>query len=478
MLSILFFEVGFCQDTIKGDFRNKVIKNQSLMNSNLEKAYQNIEIYLEEAKERGDQKSELYLLTNRCRYFELKQNPDELMKAAKELKEKAIQYDDIRLQALAINYTAKVYRMNEMKEESQSKMEEALILLEKGSSESINTINTRANIYTEYSNLHAENKSFKAAKEKLLLARKEYNRLPKNEYRSYVLYINSSNLAVAYLGFNIDSAEYFVQKSINEKPSHLPKADNILLRNYLVLASVHKEKKRYQNALEFLNKAEELIEITGDKTNSIVLYENYIEIYELTQNYEKQKEFKEKLNKLNLELSQNKNLSLLQIIKQEKDTQKKKAKKRKQNIIILTASAIIIIGLFVFLFFNLYRRRVYAKFEKLSQEYLEANKAQPTNLKLLGYTDLIEMAKNNDPGFLPNFILVFPTFKENLLKVNPSLVKSEIEFCALLKLNLSTKEIAQYKFIHPRTVQNKKYRIRKKLNLPQKKDIYSWLDEL
>lgn len=478
LLLFMFLENGFAQDTTLIDFRSKVLSNQSLMNSDLERAYLNMEVYLKEAKERGDHKSELYLLTNHCRYFELKQNPEELIKAAKKLKEKAVDYGDIRLQAVAINYTAKVYRMNDMTEEAQKKIEEALMLLEKDAVKNENIINTRANIYTDYSNFHLKNKAFKAAKEKLLLARKEYANLPKNKYRDYVIYINSSNLAVVYLGIDIDSAAFFVQKSINEKPEHIPKTDNVLLRNYLVLAIVHKEKKRYKKALTLLNKVEGLIKKTGDKTNIIELYENYVEVYGLTENYKKQKEYKTKLNELNLELIQNKNLSLHQILKQEKDTKIVEAQRRTKKIIILSIGFFTIVGLLVYLFFHLYRRKIYSKFEQRSQDYLEKNKDQNNDLKLLGYNDLIEIIKNDDPAFMSNFIKFFPEFKDNLLKVNPYLVKSEIEFCALLKLNLSTKEIAQYKFIQPRTVQNKKYRIRKKLNIPKKKDIYNWFDEL
>ncbi|MFC3157400.1 helix-turn-helix transcriptional regulator [Chryseobacterium arachidis] len=51
-----------------------------------------------------------------------------------------------------------------------------------------------------------------------------------------------------------------------------------------------------------------------------------------------------------------------------------------------------------------------------------------------------------------------------------------MEFCALLKLKLTTKEIAKYTFIETRTVQNKKYRLRKKLEIPQSVDIYNWID--
>ncbi|WP_294296360.1 LuxR C-terminal-related transcriptional regulator [uncultured Chryseobacterium sp.] len=76
------------------------------------------------------------------------------------------------------------------------------------------------------------------------------------------------------------------------------------------------------------------------------------------------------------------------------------------------------------------------------------------------------------------FESLFPEFSEKLLKINPELQQSEIEFCALLKLKLTTKEIAKYTFIETRTVQNKKYRLRKKLEIPHQVDIYHWIDSI
>lgn len=71
---------------------------------------------------------------------------------------------------------------------------------------------------------------------------------------------------------------------------------------------------------------------------------------------------------------------------------------------------------------------------------------------------------------------MFPGFSKKLLEINPQIVQSEIEFCSLLKLKISTKDIARYKYITPKTVQNKKYLIRKKLNIPKEIDIYQWFD--
>jgi len=73
---------------------------------------------------------------------------------------------------------------------------------------------------------------------------------------------------------------------------------------------------------------------------------------------------------------------------------------------------------------------------------------------------------------------VFPDFTPKLIKTNPNLNQSDIEFCALLKLKIPTSDIARYKFITIKSVQNKKYLIRKKLDIPKGVDIYNWFSLL
>jgi DNA-binding CsgD family transcriptional regulator len=48
----------------------------------------------------------------------------------------------------------------------------------------------------------------------------------------------------------------------------------------------------------------------------------------------------------------------------------------------------------------------------------------------------------------------------------------------MLKLHFSSKEIADYTFVQHRSVQQKKYRIRKRLNIPGEEDIYDFFDKI
>ena len=66
-------------------------------------------------------------------------------------------------------------------------------------------------------------------------------------------------------------------------------------------------------------------------------------------------------------------------------------------------------------------------------------------------------------AFMEKFNLLNPWFMQNLRKSHPELTNSEAQFCALLKLNLSYKEIATILQINHRSVHMKKFRITEKL---------------
>jgi PAS domain S-box-containing protein len=57
----------------------------------------------------------------------------------------------------------------------------------------------------------------------------------------------------------------------------------------------------------------------------------------------------------------------------------------------------------------------------------------------------------------------------------PSLTPAELKICCLLRLNLSTKEIAHLLHTSAKTIENQRYRIRKKMNLPVGQSLTAFL---
>ncbi|MCT4073745.1 hypothetical protein HZP85_13865 [Elizabethkingia anophelis] len=92
--------------------------------------------------------------------------------------------------------------------------------------------------------------------------------------------------------------------------------------------------------------------------------------------------------------------------------------------------------------------------------------------------EVIALAKKNDSVFLMKFQEVYPDFIMKLQEINPDLETSELTFAALIKLNFSSKEIATYTFIQHTSVQQRKRRLRKRLNIPSDIDLYHFFNDL
>jgi len=69
---------------------------------------------------------------------------------------------------------------------------------------------------------------------------------------------------------------------------------------------------------------------------------------------------------------------------------------------------------------------------------------------------ILHLASTNDPSFLMLFKETYPDFYKKLNAINPGLIAGEQKLCAFLKLDLSTKEIAQYTNSSIRAVEAKK----------------------
>lgn len=108
----------------------------------------------------------------------------------------------------------------------------------------------------------------------------------------------------------------------------------------------------------------------------------------------------------------------------------------------------------------------------------EETEVLKTHVKIKMLKEVTELAQKNDSSFLMKFKELYPDFISTLLKINPDLENSELTFCAMLKLHFSSKEIADYTFVQHRSVQQKKYRIRKRLKIPGEEDIYDFFDRI
>ena len=94
------------------------------------------------------------------------------------------------------------------------------------------------------------------------------------------------------------------------------------------------------------------------------------------------------------------------------------------------------------------------------------------------FEEVFELARKNDSAFLPRFREVYPEFIKNLFRQHPDIITSELQLCAMIFLNFSSKEIAEYMFITHRSVQTRKSRLRKKLGIPGEVDLYRYFKSI
>lgn len=74
-----------------------------------------------------------------------------------------------------------------------------------------------------------------------------------------------------------------------------------------------------------------------------------------------------------------------------------------------------------------------------------------------------------------NFDLIHKNFFRNLRRLYPALTATDLKFCALIRLNLNTKDIAQFTGLTVRGVEGARYRLRKKLGVARDKSLTEFL---
>ena len=67
---------------------------------------------------------------------------------------------------------------------------------------------------------------------------------------------------------------------------------------------------------------------------------------------------------------------------------------------------------------------------------------------------------------------------QSLVAFGFKLTANELKLCTFLRVNLTTKEIAQLMNISMRGVEISRYRLRKKLNLPTEMSLFDFLNEI
>lgn len=464
LLSLFFSFLAPSQQKLTAkELKAKITNNSKLYKTNIDKAYQELNGLLKQSVILKDSISEMKLLDRKCRYFYSKNMMDSLIITSENLQKKANKFNDIYFEAMSHIYIAEIYSINKFPDKAISNLNSAYKILQKGDPESEKIFYAKANVLSSFANIYLDKNQPKEAAKKIYEQIQSGKQLKNKFERDNFQYLNYANLANIYSQFNADSAYHYAKKSILIKPKEVID-EKAMVDNYSVIGKIYKEKKNYESSLKNFHKALYISKKTGMELNANQIYHSLKEIYDILNIKDSSDFYKNKIEQYELKALKSKYNSLQEVINKDKKEQENAQNTLWYWIIPVFAS----IGI---AFFITKRKSNKPLIESENETRPEINLSET-------YHDLIELLEKRDPAFMFAFEKVYPDFSVRLLEKNSELQQSEIEFCALLKLKLTTKEIAKISFIETRTVQNKKYRIRKKLDIPQNIDIYHWIDQI
>lgn len=91
---------------------------------------------------------------------------------------------------------------------------------------------------------------------------------------------------------------------------------------------------------------------------------------------------------------------------------------------------------------------------------------------------VLKLATEGHPSFYSIFKKVYPEFNSKLRSLAPSLNPEDMAVYAYTRLGFRTLQIAYYRKTTIRAIESRKYRIRKRINIPKQEDFMKHISEL
>lgn len=128
-----------------------------------------------------------------------------------------------------------------------------------------------------------------------------------------------------------------------------------------------------------------------------------------------------------------------------------------------------------------YKNELLQKISKEIQNFKDDSGKKLSEDQLRKIQKVIQEGMNDERDwslFESSFNEAHESFFKKLKVDHPDLVPNDLKFCAYLRMNMSSKEIASLLNISLRGVEIRRYRLRKKLNVPHDKNLVEFLMEL
>lgn len=301
----------------------------------------------------------------------------------------------------------------------------------------------------------------------------------------YPLPTGHCRMAISYLDYkhNPDSALYHLHEAsrlVEGHDSTVPLIDAIVAQSY---GYYYEYQHAYDSALYHYQKALDLAYQTNMPERVRLAYESLADTYELAGDKENAWAFRTKYMHIDDSLKRAEKRALSVPVEQFlREKEQEHAQERLKMYLIFGSLLLLAIGGIFWLRYTYLKKK--AEREELLETQAGIIKQQESETKALeqkvntAFDEVLQLAKDNNPAFLARFQEVYPDFISKLTEANPKLANTELALCALIYLNLSSKDIARYTFIQPKSVQIRKYRLRKKLEIPQDTDLHVWMKSL
>lgn len=457
ILLVFVLNIQFVTAQDNFDIHQWIKSQQEMLQENPEKVYANSQELEKNSKNSKSRFDELVAVDMQCIYFKVKNDFDKMLHTARHLESLAKNHKIVSFEIVAKKHQFEALAFTGLVEDGFKELMIAEPLIDQLDDQNEFHLISKSDLYVAISNYYSLTKDFKKQLKYIQLAGQYFEKIPTEELRERLDYIHKSNLAGVYFQLNqIDSAIFYAEKSLTLEKNYNRR--DIQSNNFIILGNTSLQLSNYQKALEYFQQAEI---ITGYKNhlNTEILLEKIIETYKKLGDEEGVNLYKSKLDSLQLNIAKNQNKSLQSLLKETSG-------KSENNInpIYAYGLGLVVLGGVIYWIFQK-RKRKYKSEESINQ------------LTDDDYTILYDLIQKNDPSFLTIFNQKFKNFNQELLEKTSTLTNSELELCAMMKLKIPTKQIAQYKFLSPKTVQNKKHLIRKKLNIPSDVDLYDWFEK-
>jgi tetratricopeptide (TPR) repeat protein len=345
--------------------------------------------------------------------------------------------------------------------------------------------------------------------------------------------IRQFNVANVYL----DKKDFTKARALYDEVLQFCKTENIyagISRTYSGIALIYSKMGKYDLAVSYFNRAIHIADSLGESTLSLSLKSQMVKVYVSSGQYKELYLLQQKINLVkDSVMTAQKNIAVHELgilyetekkeaenvrLKTGLENQRKNLMIRLVFIVVLTISLILL--LFVYRNNNKIKRQQINELQEKNryESELKQIKVEQADFlqKIVDHQkeEIMMISKSNEiirvqlaekqiveplNGHLPydpsskNLLasphyweklmlkinLIYPGFLEKLQKQFPTLSQSEIQFCILIKLNFTMKDISAIFSINTQSLYKKKYRLSEKMGLDDNQvDIYKTIQQL